>query len=135
MESPRRSTDQRLAQGLLTGHALGDRAARSTAVHALAPGDPRVDIHEQDEPGDYVVASGVARTVGDLVGAAFAAAGIATEGRIVVNDAFVRPPEATPPLGDPSRARRVLGWRAETSFEAMIAEMVEADLRDLRELG
>jgi GDPmannose 4,6-dehydratase len=88
-----------------------------------------------DEPGDYVIASGVGRTVGDLVDAAFAAAGVPVEGRITVNPAFVRPPEATPPVGDPSRAREVLGWTAETSFEAMIAEMVEADLADLQDPG
>ena len=87
---------------------------------------------QQDKPGDYVVASGVARTVGELVAAAFAAAGTSSEGRIVVNEAFVRPVEATPPVGDPSRAGRVLRWAPETSFEAMIAEMVEADLAALR---
>jgi len=42
------------------------------------------------------------------------------------------PPEATPPVGDPTRARARLGWRAETSFEDLIAQMVEADLRRLR---
>jgi GDPmannose 4,6-dehydratase len=87
---------------------------------------------QQDTPGDYVVASGVGRTVGDLVEAAFAAAGVSPEGRVTVNPEFVRPPEATPPVGDPSRAATRLGWRAETSFEAMIAEMVAADLAELR---
>ncbi|MCW3038391.1 MAG: GDP-mannose 4,6-dehydratase, partial [Solirubrobacterales bacterium] len=53
------------------------------------------------EPGDYVLASGVARTVGSLVDAAFGAAGVASAGRIRVDPAFVRPPEATQPLGDP----------------------------------
>jgi GDPmannose 4,6-dehydratase len=87
---------------------------------------------QADAPGDYVLASGVAHTVGDLVTAAFAAAGVDSEGRVRVDPAFVRPPEATPPLGDPSRARDVLGWRAEIGFEAMIAEMVQADLAELR---
>lgn len=87
---------------------------------------------QQEEPGDYVIASGVGRTVGDLVEAAFSAAGISSEGRITVNPAFVRPPEATPPVGDPSRARAVLGWAPETSFAETIAEMVDTDLRVLR---
>ena len=87
---------------------------------------------QQDEPGDYVVASGEPRTVGDLVETAFAAAGVSSKGRIVVNPAFVRPPEATLALGDPLLAAQRLGWRAETSFEAMIAEMVAADLSALR---
>ncbi len=70
-------------------------------------------------------------TVDDLVDAAFAAAGVSSGGRIVVNPAFVRPQETTPSVGDPSRAREGLGWAPETSFEAMIAKMV-ADLAALR---
>ena len=49
-----------------------------------------------------------------------------------VDPAFVRPPEATPPVGDPSHARAALGWRPEISFEALIAEMVSADLAALK---
>ncbi len=86
---------------------------------------------QQEMPGDYVVASGVARTVGDLVEAAFSAAGISSEGRIVVNPEFVRPPEATQPLGNPTLARERLGWTAATSFEDTIAEMVAADVAAL----
>jgi GDPmannose 4,6-dehydratase len=88
-----------------------------------------------DEPRDYVFASGVGRTVGELVEAAFAAAGVASDGRIRVDPAFVRAPEATPPVGDPSRARELLGWEPEISFEAMLAEMVAADLAALAERG
>jgi GDPmannose 4,6-dehydratase len=43
----------------------------------------------------------------------------------------VRPPEQWPPVGDPSRARDVLGWRPRTSFEQLVGEMVEADLARL----
>jgi GDPmannose 4,6-dehydratase len=84
------------------------------------------------EPGDYVVASGVGRTVADLVGVAFAHAGVDPDGRVESDPALVRPPDPTPLVGDPDRARRVLGWSAERSFDAMIAEMVEADLVALR---
>jgi GDPmannose 4,6-dehydratase len=83
-------------------------------------------------PGDYVFASGVGRTVGDLVAAAFAAAGTSPEGRVRVDPAFVRPPEPWAPVGDPSHARTTLGWEPEISFEALIAEMVAADLAELR---
>ena len=58
-----------------------------------------------------------------------------SEGRVRVDPEFVRAPEPTPPVGDPSRARRELGWEPEISFEAMIAEMVQADLAQLREAG
>ena len=48
-----------------------------------------------------------------------------------MDPAFVRPPEATPPVGDPAKARERLGWRAEIPFEQTIGEMVEADLEAL----
>lgn len=86
---------------------------------------------QHDEPGDYVFASGVARTVQELVQTAFAVVGLDWRDHVTVNPAFVRPPEATPPVGDPTRAREVLGWRAETSFQQTIEEMVAADLAAL----
>jgi len=85
-----------------------------------------------DQPDDYVFASGAGRTVRELVDAAFAAAGVSPEGRIRVDPAFVRPPEATAPVGDPARARAALGWTPTITFEGMIAEMVAADLAALR---
>jgi GDPmannose 4,6-dehydratase len=87
---------------------------------------------EHDEPGDYVFASGVGRTVGDLVAAAFAAVGLDPADHVRVDPAFVRLPEATPPVGDPSHARAVLGWEPEISFEDLIGGMVAADLAALR---
>ena len=87
---------------------------------------------EHDEPGDYVFASGVGRTVGDLVAAAFGAVGLDPADHVRVDPAFVRPPEETPPVGDPSHARAVLGWEPEISFEDLIGGMVAADLEVLR---
>lgn len=86
---------------------------------------------EAGEPGDYVLASGVARTVQDLVDAAFAAAGIPSEGRVRVDPSFVRRPEPTLSLGDPTRAREQLGWRPEISFDRMMRDMLDEDLRRL----
>jgi GDPmannose 4,6-dehydratase len=86
----------------------------------------------QDEPGDYVLASGVGRSVRELVDVAFAAAGLDPAGRVRVDPALVRPPEATPPVGDPAQARERLGWAPAIGFDAMIGEMVAADLAELR---
>lgn len=85
-----------------------------------------------DEPRDYVFASGVGRTVGDLVTAAFDAAHVPeSRRRVCVDPAFVRPPEPVAPVGDSSLARSALGWTPDITFEAMIAEMVTADLAAL----
>ena len=111
---------------------LGDLGAVRDWCHAEDVARAAWLMLQQDEPGDYVVASGRSRTVGDLVEAAFAAAGVPSDGRIVVNPDFVRPPEATLALGDPTRAAERLGWRAEIGFEAMIGERVAADLAELR---
>jgi GDPmannose 4,6-dehydratase len=94
------------------------RAARLALAHA--------------EPGDYVVASGVGRTVRELVDVAFAHAGLDPDRHVRVDPALVRPAEPTPPVGDPARARAVLGWRPRHGFEAMVGEMVDADLAQLR---
>jgi GDPmannose 4,6-dehydratase len=86
-----------------------------------------------DEPADYVLASGVAHTVGDLVQAAFAHAGVDPQGRVEVDPALVRAPERVAPVGDPTRAREVLGWAPQVSFEQLVARMVDADINQLRE--
>jgi len=86
---------------------------------------------QQDEPGDVILAGGVGRTVGELVDAAFAVVGLDPAEHVHVDSALVRAPEATPPVGDITRARERLGWEPETSFEAMIEEMVRSDLADL----
>jgi GDPmannose 4,6-dehydratase len=86
---------------------------------------------QQDEPGDFILASGVGRTVGQLVDVAFGCVGLDPADHVRVDERFVRPAERTPPVGDPSRARGHLGWELETSFDAMIEEMVQADLAAL----
>jgi GDPmannose 4,6-dehydratase len=84
-----------------------------------------------DEAGDYVLASGVGRTVRELVEVAFAHAGIDPAGRVSVDPQFTRGVEAVPLVGDPSKARRVLGWEPQVSFEQLIGELVDFDLARL----
>jgi GDPmannose 4,6-dehydratase len=120
-----------IALGLEEEIVLGDLRAVRDWCHAADVARAAWLMLQQDDPGDYVVASGVGRTVGDLVNAAFAAAGVSAEGRVRVDPAFVRPPETTVAVGDPSRARRVLGWQPGISFQAMITEMVAADMAAL----
>jgi GDPmannose 4,6-dehydratase len=121
-----------IALGLQDELVLGDLRAVRDWCHAADVVRGAWLSLQADAPDDYVFASGVGRTVGDLVDAAFAAAGISPDGRVVVDPAFVRPPEATPPVGDPSHARAALGWEAVIAFEDLIAEMVATDLAELR---
>jgi GDPmannose 4,6-dehydratase len=127
----------RIARGLEDELTLGDQRAVRDWSHAADVVDGMVLALRHDEPGDYVLASGEPRTVGDLVDAAFAAAGVdrhvaaadgSTRDRVRVDPRFVRPPEQWPPVGDPSRARDVLGWRPRVTFEELVTEMVRADL-------
>jgi GDPmannose 4,6-dehydratase len=110
---------------------LGDLAARRDWSHAIDIVRGMALALDHDEPGDYVLASGVAHTVGEFVEAAFAAADLDPEGHVRVDPQFVRPPEPTPLVGDPSRARQVLGWVPQVAFEDLVREMVEADLAAL----
>jgi GDPmannose 4,6-dehydratase len=82
---------------------------------------------------DYVLASGVGRTVRELLAVAFAHVGLDTEGRVDIDPALVREPETSPAVGDPSRARERLGWAPRTGFEALVAELVDAELARLRD--
>jgi GDPmannose 4,6-dehydratase len=87
---------------------------------------------QQEQPEDYVLASGVGRTVAELVDTAFACVGLEAERYVRVDPKLVRAPEKTPSVGDPSKARARLGWEPEVSFEQLVERMVEADLRALR---
>ena len=86
---------------------------------------------QQDAPGDYVLASGVARTVADFARAAFACVDLDAERYLRVDSTLVRRAETTPSVGDPSRARERLGWTAQVSFEQLVQRMVASDLAEL----
>jgi GDPmannose 4,6-dehydratase len=121
-----------IALGLQDELVLGDLGAVRDWSHAADIVRGAWLSLQAAEPSDYVFASGVGRTVGDLVEAAFSAAGIPSEGRVRVDPEFVRAPERWAPVGDPAHARAALGWEPEVGFEQLIAEMVAADLAELR---
>jgi GDPmannose 4,6-dehydratase len=86
---------------------------------------------QQEHPDDYILASGIGRTVAELADVAFGYAGLCARNHVRVDPDLVRPVEATPVVGDPTRARERLGWAPELSFEELIGRMVEADLQAL----
>jgi GDPmannose 4,6-dehydratase len=89
---------------------------------------------QQEQPGDYVLASGVPRTVAEFAEAAFACVGLDAERYLRVDLGRVRAPESMPSVGDPSRAREQLGWVPELSFEQLVERMVRADLGELERM-
>jgi len=82
---------------------------------------------QQDEPGDYVVATGKAHSVRDCVQIAFDQVGLDPERHVVVDERYLRPAEVDHLIGDATKAREHLGWEPNTSFEQMIRLMVDAD--------
>jgi GDPmannose 4,6-dehydratase len=86
---------------------------------------------QQDDPEDYVLASGFGHTVSELVEAAFGCVGLEPDRYVRIDPELVRPPEETPSVGDPSKARQKLGWEPRISFEELVSYMVQCDLRSL----
>jgi GDPmannose 4,6-dehydratase len=82
----------------------------------------------QSKPDDYVVATGVTRSVRELVEVAFGYAGLDWRKHVVTDPKFVRPAEVDVLVGDARKAKEQLGWHPTVSFEDMIANMVDADL-------
>ncbi len=83
---------------------------------------------QQDNPEDYVIATGRTHTVRRFAELAFAAVGLNYQDYVVQDPRFVRPADVDLLIGDPGKARRQLGWEAKTSFEELVQIMVEAEL-------
>jgi GDPmannose 4,6-dehydratase len=84
---------------------------------------------QQAAPDDFVIATGRAHSVRDFVRIAFESAGLGSyETYVVVDERFVRPAEVDSLIGDASKAKRVLRWEPEVSFEQLVEMMVRADL-------
>ncbi len=87
---------------------------------------------QQEQPGDYVLASGVAHTVAEFARAAFACVDLDPERYLRVDEArCTRAREHAERRRSPSRRREQLGWVPELSFEQLVERMVRADLREL----
>jgi GDPmannose 4,6-dehydratase len=85
---------------------------------------------QQDEPGDYVVATGEMHAVRELVEEAFRLAGLDWEEHVRIDEHYFRPTEVDVLCGDATKAREVLGWRPTVTFHDLVRIMLEADLRE-----
>lgn len=84
---------------------------------------------QQDEPNDYVIATGEKHTVRELVAIAFARAGLDPAQHVETDPSLLRTAEVNHLCGDSSRARARLGWRPKVNFRELIEMMVDADLK------
>jgi GDPmannose 4,6-dehydratase len=89
---------------------------------------------EQDEPDDYVIATGETHSVQELCEVAFGHLGLDYRDYVVCDPKFYRPAEVDQLIGDASKARKVLGWEPRVSFEELIQMMVDADLEALQRM-
>lgn len=121
----------RIKLGLLDKLHLGNIDAQRDWGHARDYVQAMWLMLQQDEADDYVVATGRTTTVRAMVEIAFSHLELAVEDHLIIDPVLFRPAEVDLLLGDPSKAKRQLGWVPEVSLEEMIVEMVEADLRRL----
>ncbi|MHB1669648.1 GDP-mannose 4,6-dehydratase [Thiomonas sp.] len=84
---------------------------------------------QQEQPDDYVIATGRTTSVREMCRIAFAHVGLNYEDHVVIDPRFYRPAEVDILLGNPAKAKARLGWEAGTPLETLIGMMMEADLR------
>lgn len=87
---------------------------------------------QQETPDDYVIGIGEAHSVREFAEAAFACAELDWRRYVEIDPQYFRPAEVDNLQADPTKARTVLGWEPEVSFDQLVRMMVEADLADLR---
>ena len=85
---------------------------------------------QKPESSDYVVATGVGATVRDFARVSFAHAGLDWQEYVEIDEKYERPTEVDALIGDPSKAKRELGWSASTHWESLAKLMVDADLKN-----
>jgi GDPmannose 4,6-dehydratase len=140
-ESPRRGQEfvtRKITAGvarILAGHAGEIRLGNLDAQRDW--GDAREYVLamwtmlQQEQPGDYVIATGVAHSVREFAELAFSHVGLDYRRYVKEDRTLYRPAEARPLIGDAGKAQERLGWKAQRGFREIVIEMVEADLRAL----
>jgi len=144
-ESPRRGPEfvtrkvsqavARIALGVQDEIVMGNLDAKRDWGFAGDYVDAMWRMLQQDTADDYVVATGRTHSIRDLLDVAFGAAGIDDwSGYVKQDPRFMRPAEVDMLIGDPTKAREVLGWQPVVGFTELITMMVENDLVEQRAL-
>jgi GDPmannose 4,6-dehydratase len=118
----------RIKLGLAKELALGNLDAKRDWGHARDYVRAMWLMLQQDTPDDYVVATGRTTAIREFCRLAFSYAGLNFEDHVISRTNLLRPAEVDVLLGDASKAGRKLDWRPSVTLEAMVAEMVDADL-------
>jgi GDPmannose 4,6-dehydratase len=144
-ESPRRGLEfvtrkvsdavARIKLGLASELALGNLDAQRDWGFAGDYVEAMWLMLQQNEPDDYVIATGATHTVRELCQIAFQRAGLDYEKHVVVDPRWIRPAEVDLLLGDASKARTALGWEPKVQFAQLVEMMVDADLERLAHMG
>ena len=137
-ESPRRGREfvtrkitERVAQialGLADELSLGNTDSKRDWGYALEYVDAMWRMLQKDEPVDFVIGTGIQHSVQDCLEIAFRCVGLDFSEFVKLDASLVRPAEVDTLLADPAKAREQLGWSATTTFEDLIAIMVNSDL-------
>jgi GDPmannose 4,6-dehydratase len=141
-ESPRRGLEfvtrkvtngvARIKFGLDTQIQLGNLEAKRDWGFAGDYIQAMWGMLQQDEPGDYVVATGLTHSVRELCEVAFSRAGLRYEDYVRVDEKFIRPAEVDSLVGNPAKISEKIGWKPQVDFAGLIEMMVDADIDRLR---
>jgi GDPmannose 4,6-dehydratase len=140
-ESPRRGLEfvtrkisngvARIKLGLDTELHLGNRDAQRDWGFAGDYVQAMWLMLQQDQPDDYVIATGETHTVQEFVEIAFGHAGLNWEEHVKLDPKFIRPAEVDLLIGDPSKAKETFGWEPSVNFRGLVEMMVDADIAAL----
>jgi GDPmannose 4,6-dehydratase len=123
------NTAARIKLGKARELRLGNLDARRDWGHAADYVRAMHLMLQQETPDDFVIATGEDHSVREFCDRAFSVLGLDYREYVKVDERFFRPAETHVLKGDASKARRVLGWRPERTFDQLVEEMVEADMR------
>jgi len=137
-ESPRRGMEfvtrkisslaAQIKLGLATEIRMGNPEAKRDWGHAREYVEAMWRMLQQEQPDDYVIATGETHSVREFLECAFGLLGLDPYQYLVLDERFLRPAEVDVLLGDATKAREKLGWSAQTKFTELVRDMVYSDL-------
>ena len=117
--------------GMANELKLGNLEARRDWCHAKDAVHAMWLMLQQNEPDDYIIASGETHSVQELVDCAFSYVGLNWQDYVSVDPAFYRPDEPVQLVGSIAKIDQQLNWKPQYSFERLVSSMVDYDLKDL----